>query len=262
MPQQKIMNESTYNDLLEKLEEKEQLNIYDKGEEFTEFFEKDLLLTTINVQEEAPKLVISGSKPEKNDAENAIRVYEYLPGLSRVQAADSRLWATLTHTTFWNYCRARWPNSSDKVDYVREHWFEIKSRGLGALRRNAISRLWWAAHLTVAPWEHSIDFDVFKSKDRYKYTRILLAQQQTFQDTFERNYGSNLKLRICLLDALGRFHEQITNKDIITKSAVKQLTLLLKSRKVDTLSVEDLRQVMDELVGNVVQRMGKKLHQP
>jgi hypothetical protein len=253
---QKIINLRTYQNISDALDNEDQLNVYVSGEKFTESFEDDLLDTTIKLPDNAPDLLVSkkSEKTSKYDAQNAILIYEYLIGLSRVQAADSRLWTTLTHTTFWSYCQGRWPVATSK-NYVLEHWFELKGRGLGALRRNAISRLWWAAHLTVAPWEESTDLEVFKSSDRYKYTRIMLDQQQTFMDILEREYGSNLNMRICILDSLGRFHKKVSNKDGLTKSVAVKLTLLMKSRKLDALSIKELLQVIDELVETVAKKL-------
>ena len=250
------MDQRTYQDMSDALDQEERLNVYLSEEKFTETFEDGLLNTTIKLPDKAPDLVVSkkSERAADNDAENAVLIYEYLTGLSRVQAADPRLWTTLTHTTFWSYCQGRWP-SANKKDYVLEHWFELKGRGLGALRRNAISRLWWAAHLTVAPWEESTDLDVFKSSDRYKYTRIMLDQQQTFMDILEREYGSNLNMRICILDSLGRFHKKVSNKDDLTKSVAVKLTLLMKSRKLDALSIKELLQVIDELVETVAKKL-------
>ena len=250
------MDQRTYQDMSDALDQEERLNVYLSEEKFTETFEDGLLNTTIKLPDKAPDLVVSkkSERAADNDAENAVLIYEYLTGLSRVQAADPRLWTTLTHTTFWSYCQGRWP-SANKKDYVLEHWFELKGRGLGALRRNAISRLWWAAHLTVAPWEESTDLDVFKSSDRYKYTRIMLDQQQTFMDILEREYGSNLNMRISILDSLGRFHKKVSNKDDLTKSVAVKLTLLMKSRKLDALSIKELLQVIDELVETVAKKL-------
>jgi hypothetical protein len=69
--------------------------------------------------------------------------YEYLPDLNRTQAADSRLWVTLAHTTFWEYVRARW-GDDDKAKLrtaVFRHWFVPEGGSKAALRTQAISRL-------------------------------------------------------------------------------------------------------------------------
>ena len=74
-----------------------------------------------------------------------------------------------------------------------DHWF-ISGKGLAALRRNAVARLWWAAHLTCAPWESDPKLAPFKNADRYFYTKVLLRSQQVFQDTIERDFGRDPEL--------------------------------------------------------------------
>lgn len=205
------------------------------------------LTTTISIPEQPPVLTV-GNQRTANDADNAIKVYEYLGPLTRTQAADTRLWVTLTHTTFWHYCQKRWPVGEQSTNFVREHWFERPGGGLGALRRNAISRLWWAAHLTLAPWESDSELDIFQNSDRAVYTRILLSQQQNFQDVLERSYGSNLRLRICLLEALRVYQPQVTNRDGLIREVSRKLNLVIKHRQLDAMDVGELKEITDELV--------------
>tara|TARA_R110000787_G_scaffold208226_1_gene318153 strand:+ start:3452 stop:4237 length:786 start_codon:yes stop_codon:yes gene_type:complete len=213
-----------------------------------------LLPTTISIPEQPPVLTV-GNQRTADDADNAIRVYEYLGSLTRTQAADTRLWVTLTHTTFWHYCQKRWPVGEQSTNFVREHWFERPGGGLGALRRNAISRLWWAAHLTVAPWESDGELTSFQNSDRAVYTRILLSQQQNFQDVLERSYGSNLRLRICLLEALRVYQPQVTNRDGLIRDVSRKLNLVIKHRQLDAMDVGELKEITDELVRQSAERL-------
>lgn len=205
----------------------------------------EFLSTTIQLSDTPPGL--NTESRSASDAENAILVYEYLGRLSRTQASDKRLWATLCHTAFWDYCCKRWPKAKSQ-NYILEHWFEKPGGGLGALRRNAISRLWWAAHLTVAPWENDSELKIFRSPNRAVYTKVLLSSQQIFQDVLEHKFGSNERFRICLLDALHQFLPLVTNKDELTKSVCIRLNLLLKHRQVDAMSVSDMKNLVWELV--------------
>jgi len=216
--------------------------------------EENLLATTIVLPEESPSLLVSG-KIIENDAENAIKVYEYLGKLTRTQATDMRLWVTLTHTTFWDYCKQRWPVEGRAPSYIIDHWFDRKGGGLSALRRNAISRLWWAANLTMAPWEDDAELALFKSSDRAKYTRILLSQQQNFQDVLERSYGGSLRLRICLLDSLGIYQPKLSNKDDLIKKVSIEINLLVKHRQLDAMDISELRGVLDGLVKNAAEQV-------
>ncbi|WP_415895285.1 DUF6339 family protein [Neptuniibacter sp. PT34_22] len=243
MKQLEIVSSGMLRDMREALLGDGGLSVYESDEYYQGLTGKELLPTTIKVADVAP--VLEGDKT-LNESENALKVYEYLGGLNRTQAADIRLWSTLTHTVFWNYCRKRW--AINGTGSVLEHWFEKKGGGLAALRRNAISRLWWAAHLTVAPWEGNKEFEIFQDSDRAIYTGILLSQQQIFFDVLERSYGSSSKIRICLLDALKEYLPQVSNKDDLSKKVSVKLRLVLMGRHLEALSVIDLRDVMYELV--------------
>ena len=122
------------------------------------------------------------------------------------------------------------------------------------MRRNAISRLWWAANLTVAPWETDQGLEHLQSSDRFKFTRILLSKAQIFQDVLEREYGSNLRLRTLLLSSLEKHLPSVSNKDNLSKATSTQLLLVLKNRHVDALPLSDAESVIDSLVASTVQR--------
>ncbi|WP_028467965.1 DUF6339 family protein [Neptunomonas japonica] len=245
-----IISSKILSEMKDALERDGGVSIYQNDESYQGLEGKILLPTTMKVSEPAPILEVYGTRGEElNDAENAIKVYEFLGALNRTQAADLRLWVTLTHTVFWEYCRKRW-TAIGSTNYVLEHWFEKKGAGLGALRRNSISRLWWAAHLTVAPWEGKgkKEYEIFQDSDRAIYTGILLSQQQIFFDVLERSYGSNSKIRICLLDALKEYLPQVTNKDGLSREVSKKLRLVLKGRHLEALPVIELKKIMHNLV--------------
>ncbi|NNE35432.1 MAG: hypothetical protein HKN13_09355 [Rhodothermales bacterium] len=227
--------------------------IYSKGNHYPLPMDTKLLNTLIEVPEQPPELLTGGSRGDE-EANNAVKVHDYLGRLDRTQAADPRLWTTLTHTTFWDYCRRRWPVSGKDASYILEHWFEKPGGGLGALRRNAISRLWWAANLTVAPWETDQALSHFQSSDRFKFTRILLSQAQIFQDVLEREYGSNLRLRTLLLSSLEKYLPSVSNKDNLSKATSTQLLLVLKNRHVDALPLVEAETVIDSIVASAAQR--------
>ncbi|SNS31035.1 DUF6339 family protein [Sphingopyxis indica] len=82
------------------------------------------------------------------EVENCLAVHEYLEALSPYEARDERLWSYLTHTSMLQYTRARWPIPSDDdkaVPHIETHFFARTNRQIE--RDNAVSRLWWMAHL-------------------------------------------------------------------------------------------------------------------
>jgi Family of unknown function (DUF6339) len=85
---------------------------------------------------------------EDYEVENCMAVYDYLPSLTLYDARDERLWSYLTHTLFLEYARARWPIPADDdkaVAHIQTHFFARSHRQVE--RDNAVSRLWWMAHL-------------------------------------------------------------------------------------------------------------------
>lgn len=239
------------------------LEAYVGAPPFPGISDADLLNTTIQVPDSEPTLVVEGSSRQKRptqDAENAILVYRYLGALTRTQAADMRLWVTLAHTTFFEYVKARW-GTDDRADLrtaVLRHWFSPRGHSKAALRTQAISRLWWAAHLTYAPWKENPELEVFKTADEFRFTRILFRQQQIYFDHIERNYGSDLRLRTCLLDSLDRQLGIVSQKDALSRETSKSLNLLLRHRQIASLDLGTLRTVCDEVVLKVATLLKKR----
>jgi len=90
-----------------------------------------------------------GQYQETNkDIENCKLLAEMFQTLTPVQATDERLWVTLCFDQFAEYARRRWPLEKAKSlpeTHVANHWFAKTSRN--RMRDNAISRLWWMAHI-------------------------------------------------------------------------------------------------------------------
>ena len=188
--------------------------------------------------------------PSKTDSANAQAVHEYLGPLKPIYAAEGRLWASLTHGEFWEYSRWRFPvptEDASAASHIRSHWF-VEGSGLAALRRNAVARLWWAAALTIAPWERDPDLHVFQKADRYHFTKCLLASQQVYQDIMERDFGSNLRLRISFLHAISEYHNGSLSLDKLVREAAIQMTLLLRFRHLLTLPVTEISESCKQIV--------------
>jgi len=114
------------------------LDVYRGAAFFPDVAQSDLLATPIVVPDTIPALVMPTGNAQEiaaTDFENAVLVFEYLPDLSRTQAADPRLWVTLAHTTFWHYVRARWGETAKEPlrTAVLRHWF-VPEGGKASLR--------------------------------------------------------------------------------------------------------------------------------
>ncbi|MDF1813020.1 MAG: DUF6339 family protein [Verrucomicrobiales bacterium] len=254
MPIQTILPNTQLADMRHRVEsESTAMQIYMNSDQYPLPADNRMLNTLIEIPAHPPELLV-GNDRAVEDAENAIKIFEYLGPLNRTQAADPRLWATLSHITFWEYCRKRWPEANKGSGYILEHWFERPGGGLGALRRNAISRLWWAANLTVAPWDSDLQLSHLKSSDRFKFTRILLSQAQIFQDVLEREYGSNLRLRTILLNSLHAYMPKVSNRDKLSKVISMRLLLLLKERHLESLPPLEMEKLVDTLVARAAEQ--------
>ena len=126
------------------------------------------------------------------------------------------------------------------------------------MRRNAISRLWWAASLTVAPWEKDEELAVYKVSDRFVFTRVLLSQQQIFQDVMERLFGSNLRLRTCWLYALSQNVSKVSNKDDLSKLLAKNLSIIIKTKQLEALTVKELEKIFFKVINKCVDSFTQK----
>ena len=90
----------------------------------------------------------------RDDPFYCAKIYRALSNLTPQQATDPRLWVYLTHFVFWDYARHRWPIDFDKKDIkdkdvvgrIQSH-YHLKNDIRQMVRDNAISRLWWMAHI-------------------------------------------------------------------------------------------------------------------
>lgn len=201
-----------------------------------------LLDTDIVLPDEAPKLE---SAPE-DDTASAIAVYEYLGQLNSSQASDPRLWVYLSHVTFREYTMQRWKitkemEKSKAVDSIITHWFVTENDR--KLRRHALARLWWAAKLTVSPWESDpTNFIALKNDDKYIYTRLLLSRQDIFLNTLERGIGRSQRILIALLETLRQKPEIAADRDEV-RNLIKNANLVSGYKKLAFLPFEEVYKI-------------------
>jgi hypothetical protein len=77
------------------------------------------------------------------DKENSKNLYEALSHLSAVEAADERLWISLSLGHFSEYLHNRWPlgKNTDIDTHLNNHLFAPDTRR--RFRDQALARLWW-----------------------------------------------------------------------------------------------------------------------
>ena len=166
-------------------------------------------------------LDMTAEDPSKSDGKNAEIVYENLKFLSDSQATDERFWAALCMREYWPFVRYRWSFEKKGITEanIKQHVF-FGYGGRRSLTRNTMSRLWWAARLTMDP---NPDSD-----DPYRLTRFACENADTLMHALERNTSNSRSINRAFLNAIldARDKEDLVmNTDIIGELA-KYLNLL------------------------------------
>jgi hypothetical protein len=143
------------------------------------------------------------------DFENAKLIYTALAELTPTEANDERLWVALTHHYFHKYCVIRWMNTESKRDTVVDRFF-YEGNSLVARSRNAISRLWWTAHLTV---NHEADNEISK----WALTKTIFSTQDIQVSLLERKLGLYENIRTPFLE----FYQE--NKEVVNSKKIQKI---------------------------------------
>lgn len=223
------------------------------GESIKDYSSEEIDIDPVNTY--TTPIVIPATVPDlgvkpSDDVDSAIAVFEHLGPLSASQASDPRLWTYLSHVTFREYTMNRWKlDSSDeskKKSSIIDHWFV--SENDRRLRRHSIARLWWAAKLTVSPWESDpTNFISLKKEDKYVYTRTLLSTQDIFLNVLERSMGRSRKILIALLEAFRANSDLAENREAV-RSLIKEVNLVLGYRKLTFLPYTEIQQIFSGIV--------------
>ncbi len=154
------------------------------------FAEQNIKMPVFSSEIEIDEMDLIHGDDASNDIKNAIILYENLKlKINPVQASDRRLWAALTHLSFYPYMCSRWPvenklNEKGTNGTVTDRY--LLSRGFF---RNGIARLYWIPKLT-----HDSSLD-----DPYEYTRYLMGKQDLVNQVDGRSLCRNRTvLQACL----------------------------------------------------------------
>lgn len=230
---------------------------------------EELWPSTIIVEGRPPILHAPDDDPVSGDLENAIALHKYYRNLDETQASDPRLWAYLSHVEFRKYTLARWgldgtysdikdnrEKKAKAINYLLEHWFAVGGNDRD-LRRHAIARLWWAAHLTYAPWEADPEFfSDLKKDDAYFYTRVLFSTQDIYQQVLERAMGRSNRVLISVLDYLAT-HQEFAGSREKVRSLMKELNLAYGTKKIIVLDRKSLRELIELTASEISKGNGK-----
>ncbi len=126
------------------------------------------------------KLILESDS--KYDAQNAITIYSKLSMLSNVQATDIGFWAWLNICHLFEYIKIRWSINNNTTSDQLISYFLFNSNSRRDLTRNASSRLWWIARLTI---------DENNVKDKFHLTKFVGSKARFVGDILERNLSNN-----------------------------------------------------------------------
>ena len=164
---------------------KEVSNNPDLVNEEWDYLESTFDLHCVNFNIDVGK--IRDLKTDTKEAKNCVAIYEDLENLTPAHATDERLWTTLCFRECAQYARARWPigkinKGTNKENFALGHWFTSTNRD--RYRNNAISRLWWMAHMTKKVAEET-------KMEHDKVIDILLSDSDFRAATIERTTSSS-----------------------------------------------------------------------
>ena len=126
------------------------------------------------------------------DFENSKKIYTSFEFLSPTEANDERLWVALTHIYFHDYVVKRWMKPGVKMDVILDRFF-YEGNSQVARSRNAISRLWWTAYLTINKTAEN-------DNDKWRLTKAIFESQDLQVSLLERKLGLYENFRTAFLE--------------------------------------------------------------
>jgi len=135
-----------------------------------------------NLPENPPSLILP-SKESSYDAENAIELHKYFKTLSPRVACGPNLWVSLGFIYHQDYLLSRWKIKSQEEPRAKINDRYFLKVGRVNYFRNAISRLWWTAHMTYDETQ-----DPAKA---YELTNLVFEIQEYQWQIMLRKYGSS-----------------------------------------------------------------------
>ncbi|HLF64581.1 MAG TPA: DUF6339 family protein [Saprospiraceae bacterium] len=171
------------------------------------------------------------------DLENTKILFEAYRGLTPTQASDIRLWTYLTHVTFWQYMKSRWPvdGAKNPISRVRDRYF-LRRLNLESLTRNGLSRLWWYGFLT---------YDENRT-DPWELTKTLLSRADLAVGITERALGCNKSIRTGILEFLTE-NPVILRSESLSRSLLAKFNLVGGVKNLPFLEVEEIKRILTNI---------------
>lgn len=182
----------------------------------------------------------------KSDAENSIALFESLGNLPIDLSIDERFWTSLCHLYYPDYVFNRWIKEKNNVEVIKERFFTIAFGSDRALARNAISRLWFGAYLTVNTNNEDYKYFFEEFEDKFVFTKTLFSYQDIQSGLLERSLGRNKKITLSIL----HFFEK--NKDKLNKEVIldflKKVCLLNQHIQLQSLDAKDIHELYKKYI--------------
>lgn len=190
------------------------------------------------------------------DFQNCKIVYEKLHFLSESQASDERLWAGLTHSTFYGYMRKRWgygygkkTKSAEKEASAIQTRFFYGSTGRSGFYRNTLSKCWWVGHNT---YDSNNKQNPFESLDIIGSNDLSSKITEFF---YNFTFSSNPNVMKAIIEALRQFKEEGRNirvRDHI-RPAMSYLNAVGGSVVIDCLEKEEITRIFSDAIDAIMQ---------
>lgn len=190
------------------------------------------------------------------DVKNCKILYEKLIFLSESQASDERLWAGLTHATFYDYMRQRWGYGYGKQPKGAEKEAgEIKSRFFysGGTRagfyRNTLAKCWWVGRNT---------YDASNAKNHFERLDIIGSNDINSKVTeffYNFTFSSNPYVLDGIINALRYFKNEgitISVREHI-RPAMSYLNAVGGAVVIDCIPQEEITEIIVNAIQGIMQ---------
>ncbi|MFS0667988.1 DUF6339 family protein [Peribacillus frigoritolerans] len=177
-------------------------------------------------------------KPDPvHDFDNAVALHSSL-SLTRIQATDERLWGYLSLVYYWDYTSKRWSvgfdsasESSQRTTILSRYVLKLDSKSDRPFLRNALSRLWWVAEMTVDETR----------KDKYELTKIILSNTDIYQQVMERSFSRNEEVIRGILELFSELGEEVYLNKRFYRIILKEVNAIGGVVLLDFLTKDDLK---------------------
>ena len=190
------------------------------------------------------------------DLLNCKIVFEKLMFLSESQASDERLWAGLTHATFYDYMRKRWgygygkkPKNAEKEAGEIKTRFFYGASGRSGFYRNTLAKCWWVGRNT---YDANCGATPFKKLDDIGSNDISSKISTIF---YNYNFSSVPYIMDGIVDALRYFKDEgilLSAKDHI-RPAMTYLNAVGGSVVIDCLPKEEITEILVNAIEGILQ---------